>query len=150
MRDIPRLSAAVYAFRALLVQAHSGVQVNEHYIFIVYTLYIHAVDMYVQITYSYVHCTYMYMLLISVIMFCPDGLKSSSKRLLLCQMLQGQKRPSTLIQQFWYYHWYICIQYMVPMYSVCTRHCIYTVCTCICNICACFNQLSKQPFLGGI
>jgi hypothetical protein len=64
------------------------------------------------------------------------------------QMLQEQKRPSTLIQQFWYYHWYIYIQYMVPMYSVCTR--INTVCTCICNVCAWFNQLSKQPFLGGI
>ena len=78
------ITSCLNRFSWPILQARSGVQVNEHYIFIVYTLYIHAVDMNVQITYSYVHCTYMYMLLISVIMFCPGGLKSSSKRLLLC------------------------------------------------------------------
>ncbi len=63
------------------------------------------------------------------------------------QMLQKQKWPSTLIQQWWYYHWYICIQYMVPMYSICT--CIYTLCTRICNVGACFDQLSWDIRIKG-
>ena len=35
----------------------------------------------------------------------------------------------------------ICVQYVVPMYSVCT--CIYTVTVCrhICNVCAWLNPL---------
>ncbi len=37
----------------------------------------HVYNMSIQYKLSNVHCTYMYMLLISVIMFCPDGLKSS-------------------------------------------------------------------------
>jgi hypothetical protein len=36
----------------------------------------------------------------------------------------------------------------MPMYSVCT--CIYTVCTLICNVHTCFNQLSQQQILVGI
>ncbi len=39
-------------------------------------------------------------------------------------------------------------EYVVAMYSVCT--CIYTVCTHICHIFTWFNQLSQQPFFGGI
>ena len=79
-----RHPSAVCCGLRLLSSYCTGTQWSTVFLYIVYTLYIHALDMYVQITYSYVHCTYMYMLLISVIMFCPDGLKSSSKRLLLC------------------------------------------------------------------
>ncbi len=46
--------------------------------------YVHCTYMSIQYIFIYIHCTYMFMLLISVIIFRPDGLKSSSKRLLLC------------------------------------------------------------------
>ena len=54
----------VHAFGALIVQARSGIQVNEYYI-IVYTMYIHAIHM-------YIHC-----LLKSTTLYCPDGHKKS-------------------------------------------------------------------------
>ena len=101
----------VYAFWALIVPTRSGVQVLEYYIiihtfnyYIVHTWFLHICTctytvmtfIYKTSTYEnsaymsmpcicmYVHCTYMCMFLISVILHRPDGLKSSSKRLLLC------------------------------------------------------------------
>ncbi len=44
----------------------------------------HVYNMSIQYILSYVHCTYMYMFLISVVMFCPDGLKSSSNSAVSC------------------------------------------------------------------